>query len=1107
MSTRYSRSVGHRSLVRGKRSHKAVLWKKVLRILGISFGVLLLVLVLGGGALAAYVSRDLPSVDNLDARMARTTTKIFDRTGKHLLYESGDVKRQKADLADIPKDMQLATIAIEDHEFYQHAGFSFRGIARSFAGMLQGKNEGGGSTITQQLIKNTLLSPEKTFTRKLKEVLLAVQVEQKFRDLEKKKGMTAKDQVLENYLNVIPYGGMVYGIGTAADFFLGKDVSKLTLAESAFLAALPAAPTYYSPFKENLEEISYDELATSSLAKKVEKGNATITVVPAWKNRQAKVLFDMAKYGYITKDKAIQALKDPIKLVASASVAKLAPHFVDYVEQELINILSQQLNYDESYIEQNGLTVITSLDWDKQQIAEDVFKANRQRMIDHDASNASLVAMDPKKGEILAMLGSYDYLDTKIDGQVNVAVRDRQPGSAMKPLVYTYAFEKGYSPATMLADVKTTFAVNPPYTPQNYDKKFHGPMMLREALDNSYNIPPVKMIQMLGVGNTIDFFHKVGITTLENVDRYGPAVALGSGETKLLDMTYAFATLANQGKMVGKKAYIDPSNTIRNYRQSDPVAVLRIDDQSGKSIYEYRPDAGKQVVSQGAAFLIWDVLSDYKARTPMFGANNVLNLAIRKAAAKTGTTTDYKDVTTFGYTSNLVVGVWAGNNDGSSMQQFSGIEGTAPIWNQFMTKALQKMPDETYPFPDGEVEKATVCKTTGLKPGECPTVQDYFMKGKAPKEVDTYWKRILVDKATGKRAAEGCPAESVEEKFFLMSLKAEKNEWQKPVDDWLAGLDATAKPPAEDDVACTPAGADQSGISIVFLEPKPGQVYDITSVTANISITARNKIAAVNFYLDGELITTLPGKKDKLETDPFVTETFTTPLRNLKNGSHTLVVKVLDALGGSSSVSSAFSLGQQGALTIVEPKNKAVLTSNSGTISVQLGDLTDPQRTVQYSIDSGDWVPMKGSGTFTDKFTALAEGAHTLTVQVVGSGTAVLATDSVTFTVTTKKTTVSLKASAKADRTVILQASVSGGVATVKTVVLMEGTSDTAISTSLATLSGNGGASYSTTWKAPRDGTYYFLVVATDKSGNEISSNVVSVDVVGTAASAATIVP
>ncbi|MDI6778033.1 MAG: transglycosylase domain-containing protein [Patescibacteria group bacterium] len=616
----------------------------------------------------AYYAKDLPSPGKLNKRQVVESTKIYDRTGEHILYEiHGEEKRTAIPIGQMSEVVRAATIAAEDQTFYQHYGIQFKAIARAAIYDLMGRQVSqGGSTITQQLIKNTVLTNEKTFTRKVKEVILSVELEQRF----------SKDEILEMYLNEIPYGSNAYGIQAASQTFFGKDAKDLRLAESALLASLPKAPTYYSPYGTHTEDLKW---------------------------RQEYVLDQMQKMGYITEEQAKSAKEfDVLAEIRPFQENIQAPHFVMYVKEQLV------AKYGEKQMQEGGMKVYTTLDWDKQQIADEAVKKGVAANVKYRASNAALVAIDPKTGQILAMVGSRDYFDKSIDGNVNVAVRDRQPGSSFKPYVYATAFKKGYTPNTILFDVETNFGTkDQPYTPQNYSNNFSGPVKMKEALARSLNIPAVKTLYLSGVQNSINTAQSMGITTLKNPSRYGLALVLGGGEVKLVDHTAAFGTFATEG--------------IRR----DKTAILKITDSRGTIIEEYKNSAGEKVLDQDICAQIDSILSDNGLRSSVFGSNSPLRFDSRPVAVKTGTTNEWRDAWTVGYAPNLVAGVWAGNNNNAPMAQGAdGVYVAAPIWREFMDKAFANMAIERFPEAkevktgkavldgtvQGEEKETTVCK-------------------------------------------------------------------------------------------------------------------------------------------------------------------------------------------------------------------------------------------------------------------------------------------------------------------------------------------------------------------------------------------------------------
>ncbi len=621
-------------------------WKWTFRILLGCFLVSVISLV----GVFAYFAKDLPSPGKVNTRFIAESTKIFDRTGEHLLYEvHGEEKRTVIPFSDMPETVRAATITLEDQDFYSHHGIKLSSILRAvFKDFIGGGAQQGGSTITQQFVKNSLLTPEKTFTRKIKEAILSVEMEQKF----------SKDEILAMYLNEIPYGSNAYGIEAAAQTFFGKSAKDLTLDEAALIASLPNAPTYYSPYGSHLDEL---------------------------KARQAKALSTMAALGYITADQANEAKSvDTLEKLAPQHEQISAPHFVMYVKEYLAK------HYGDDQIEQGGLKVITTLDWDKQQAAEQAVSEGAEKNLKYNAENASLVAIDPKTGQILAMVGSKNYFDTKIDGQVNVAIRDRQPGSSFKPYVYLDAFTKGYVPETVLYDVPTNFSTDDgkTYEPQNYDGTFHGPISLMKALGGSLNVPAVKVLYLVGVKDAIALAKNLGITTLNDPDRYGLSLVLGGGEVKLLDHVNAYATLATGGI------------------KHEKTAILRIENSKGDVLESYQDSPGERVVAEKFVAMLDSILSNNENRAWIFGENNPLRSDNRPIVAKTGTTNEWRDAWTIGYTPSLAAGVWAGNNDNSPMKPGSdGSYVAAPIWRAFMDKALENTAVEEFPKynPDDEI--------------------------------------------------------------------------------------------------------------------------------------------------------------------------------------------------------------------------------------------------------------------------------------------------------------------------------------------------------------------------------------------------------------------
>ncbi|HSX24882.1 MAG TPA: transglycosylase domain-containing protein [Candidatus Andersenbacteria bacterium] len=637
----------------GKSLYRKLLTKQSLFRICIGFGVLLLIF----AGVILWWSRDLPDPSKVQPGNVAESTKIYDSTGTHLLYEVGDVKHTQVALDQISKNTINATLAAEDDQFYKEPGISITGMLRGvILKPLSGQRAEGGSTITQQLVKNSLLTSDRTLQRKVKELVLALEIEQRF----------SKDQILSMYLNSIPYGSRTYGIEAAAQTFFGTSSQNLDISQSAILAALIQAPTHYSPYGSYLDDL---------------------------KNRQQYIIGRMLTLGMITKEQADQAKAEPLAFQPQTDNI-LAPHFVFYIE----DLLDKE--YGAQIVDQGGLKIITTLDMNLQTIAENTLKQYQSKLGANGAKNASLVAINPKNGNILAMVGSIDYFNKDIDGNVNVSIRNRSPGSSIKPFVYAQAFSEGYRPETLLVDASTDFGQG--YKPQNYDLKDHGIVSMRTALDNSLNIPAVQTLYLAGVKNVVALAQQMGIPTLTNPDRYGLSLVLGGGEVTLLDMTSAYGVFANEGV------------------QFPPQAILKI-DHGNENLFDASKNQtqGNAALDPQIARMITNVLSDNNARGMVFGLRSPLQLGARPVAAKTGTSQDFRDGWTYGYTPSLVAGVWTGNNDNSPMRNNSdGVVTAGPIWNSFMRQALTTTPIEQFTPPEPLPPAAH-----GIVDGNLPQVQ------------------------------------------------------------------------------------------------------------------------------------------------------------------------------------------------------------------------------------------------------------------------------------------------------------------------------------------------------------------------------------------------
>lgn len=652
--------------------------KQITKWLLIAGGVFALLII----ALFAYVAKDLPSSGNIDKRQLVESTKIYDRTGQHILYEVyGEENRTVIPLDQIPKHVQQATLALEDQQFYSHFGIHPKAILRAlFKDIISLDAQQGASTITQQFVKNSLLSNERTLTRKIKEAILAIELEAAY----------SKDEILAFYLNEIPYGSNAYGIEAAAQTFFGKSARNLTLDEAAVLAALPRGTTLYSPY-----------------------GSRTDRLIA----RKNYALEQMTRLEYISKEEAEAAKNiNTLDKILPQKDAIAAPHFVMYVREFL------QKKYGDQALEQGGYKVYTTLDWEMQQKAEEAVKKGSEDNGRWNASNAALVAIDAPTGEILAMIGSRDYFNKEIDGQVNVATRERQPGSSFKPFVYLNAFSKGYFPETILYDVPTEFDTgeDKAYAPQNYNGEFSGPVPMKKALGGSLNVPAVKTLYLAGVKSSVDLAKNLGIESINDPKRVGLSLVLGGGEVTLLDHVHAYSTLANGGV------------------RQEKVSILKIEDAQGNLIEEHKKDSGKRVIEEKYVIMLDSVLSDNENRAWIFGEKSPLAFSGRGVAAKTGTTNEFRDGWTLGYTQSIAVGVWAGNNDNSPMKAGAdGVNVAAPIWRTFMDYAISRTPVKDFPEYDGK--EAVKDVDTPMVNGEIEMEEDMKVC-EIPGEDDKYCK-------------------------------------------------------------------------------------------------------------------------------------------------------------------------------------------------------------------------------------------------------------------------------------------------------------------------------------------------------------------------------
>ena len=740
----------------------------------------------------AWFSKDLPTPAKIANRKPTVSTKIYDRTGETLIYETGEQKRTIVKGNEISNYLKDATVATEDAKFYKHHGIDMKAIAVAVVEKVSGRRRTarGGSTITQQYIKNALLTSDRSIARKIKEAILSVELEFMF----------SKDEILTMYLNEIPYGNATAGAEAAAKTYYAKEAKDLTLAEAATLAAIPNAPTYYSPYGTHVEKLI---------------------------QRRNYVLDQMVKNGKVTQKEADEAKQQDSTTVGVAMKPRrdsmLAPHFAMYVLESIAD------EYGEDKIQKEGLKIITTLDYDKQKAAEEAIASGVPKLSKYNASNAALVAVDPKNGQILTMVGSKDYFDVSIDGNVNVADSLRQPGSSFKPFAYATAFKKPeYSPSKILYDFQTNFGG---YVPHNYNGKSNGPVSMRTALSNSLNIPAVKVMALAGIDNVLKTASDMGITTLTERDRYGLSLVLGSGEVKPVEMAGAYSVFANGGTKY-------------------PLApVLKISDSKGKVLYDFDKDRKKpkQALDPQVAYEISSILSDNNARSFVFGANSPLHFPNRVVAAKTGTTNDFKDAWAVGYTPSIAVAVWTGNSNATKMK--AGADGSviaAPIFHSFIEKALVNQPSEDFVRPD-TIKDATVEKYSNKLPSESSTnlVHDIFASWQVPKDADDVNVKVRICKASNLLAPDSLSESMAEFRTYtnLHSEKPDNPNWENPVRAWATSANLTNLPPKD---YCDP---NQYKASISITSPLSNDtISEAKSITA--AVNSSHAVQSVEFFVD-----------------------------------------------------------------------------------------------------------------------------------------------------------------------------------------------------------------------------------------------------------------
>jgi len=809
------------------------------------FKVFLRLALLGGGflfvsalAFALWTAKDLPSPDAFGERQIVQSTKIFDRSGEILLYElHGEEKRTVIEASAIPQHVKDAVVAVEDARFWVHLGLDPKAIARAILADLRGlRIEQGGSTITQQLARNALLTRERTLTRKTREAILAIELEIRY----------SKEEILTFYLNQIPFGSNAYGIESAAKTFFGKPAKELTIAEAAMLAAAIQAPSYYSPYGSNKQELEM---------------------------RRHVVLDRMQKLGYLTEEQRDQA-KEETPVVQPPARNISAPHFVFFVREYL------EARFGADYLEQAGLNVVTTLDWRLQEIAERAIREGVQRNEKRwNAENAALVALDPETGQILTMVGSRDYFDVEHDGNVNVTTRPRQPGSSFKPIVYAAAFENGFTPNTVVFDLATEFGVPgaESYQPENYDGAYRGPVTMRDALANSLNVPSVKTLYLAGIDDSIAVAERFGITTLTARDQYGLALVLGGGAVTLLEETAAFGVFAQEGV------------------RYPPVPILYIADAQGNILEEFQPQP-LRVLDRNIARMITDILSDNEARALTFGTRTPLVLKRHPAAAKTGTTQDFRDGWTIGYTPNIAAGVWVGNNDYSQMRKgAAGVTIAAPIWKQFMDEALAETPAKAFGQP------------TVPEAGK-PVLDGVFLVEET----------IDIDRISGKRATEYTPRHLIEKQTYTQihsilwwvdkkdpagaipqdpSKDPQFPQWEKTVRTWvekqpdLKTSFINELPPQDFDDVHLPGYVP----TLSLLSPQAERFSQESRLLVAVLAQGHFPTEEVVLFFDGRL-------EKELFRESGNRYTTTLNLARYETGPHTITVRAFDEVGNTSEI-------------------------------------------------------------------------------------------------------------------------------------------------------------------------------------------------------------
>ncbi|MDA1024546.1 MAG: PBP1A family penicillin-binding protein, partial [bacterium] len=866
---------------------------------------------------------------------------IFDRTGKHLLYEiAGDEKRTLVSLDEIPEYLVQATVTAEDRKFYDHNGIDVKGIMRAvFVNITSFDPTGqGGSTITQQLVKNAILTKEKTYTRKMKELILALALERRYE----------KDEIIQLYLNEIAYGSTNYGVESAARAYFGKSVTDVTIAEAATLAALPQAPTTFLNNPDSL------------LA------------------RRNWILTDMAALGYISNEERDAALLEETPVSLSLTGIK-APHFSLWVKELL------EAEFGERTVEQGGLVVTTTLDLEKQEIAEEAVTNNVEARSElYGFNNSGLVALDPKTGDILSMVGSADYFNDDIDGQVNVTLRPLQPGSSFKPIIFAAAFERGYTPNTLLWDTVTTFPTETgPYTPYNYDLSEHGQVTIRKALQGSLNIPAVKALYLVGVQNGLDFAERMGYTTFGNRGNFGLSLVLGGGEVELLEHVNAYAVFANSGV------------------QFEPRAILEVVDRDGTVLTSDEAPKEERIIEANTANQVTNVLSDDSARAYAFGAGGLLTLPGRPAAAKTGTTNDAKDAWALGYTPSLVAGVWTGNTKGTTMNRGAGGSSVAaPIWNEFMRRALEGTPAES--FPPAPISLTGKPVLDGSNPTESATID--LLSGKLATEYtpEEYKKELVcgefqsiltyVDRNDPLGAAPKNPATDPQYSAWETGVSAYLTSEAAEGDEVIAD---NCELPTEDDDVHT----KENQPSLTLESPENDDNIE-RSFTIDTRVRARRDLARIEWSIDGIIAGSRSYNKSVASTLPSW----------VSRGEYDLTVTVYDDVGNRDSETVRINVTEAGTfstLSITNPIHGQIIEYADGdtyNVVIEASDSSELRnlRVTAFNLLTGERITILSKDTVSALTIAPwnipSEANYLIEVEAEKEGDTVAATPVTTLT-------------------------------------------------------------------------------------------------------------